>query len=921
MKQLAVIALLFYSIQTSAWEPVKSTVDLKYPALNLDIRFIVKDHRGMVWIGADQGLMYTDGSQVGPLHRSPSTITAMSVVDTVIWVGTVDGHIRIFDPVSRRWTHTFAATDSSEITAVRRCQGSILIGTVDRGLIRITNRDTTTITAIDGLRDNTVHDVIRFGKGIFIGTDRGLAYWRPDEGPPEAVGPPRVITALAAVDSTLWLGTVKNGPLGVDMPSRQPTSLSHRPDRAHILKFHVHHRGVLAATAQGVTLFPYDSTTSAAPIYVHSAPTADFIITDDGMVLILSPQGRLTTVDLRFAGYSAPWVVGSVTAVAVSDSRLYIADSIGVTTVPKENPSDITRTELPTHPVVVTMLPTHDGLYVGTFNEGIFKLNHEGEITETITESQGLPDNNVLSMAVYDDTLRIATLSGLSAFTTTSGVIRPKGTSPFGNTYIYAIHAGEDGLFIGTDGRGAFSYRKGRYDKLHLPANNASGTVYQFAEDRNGNIWMNFKDNSLLVYQSRDKVIRTVNDFPKDEGYYMLAGSDSTSALAIGDQWLCIIDQAGVKLSDRRQKFPALSGEYLGNVARDSQGHVYFATGNQLYRYVPDHGVQQSPRLVISGLRVNLTESSVDRNRFHSDENHLTVSWAVLWYQNPENVAVRYRLRGQEDAWSYTQNRELIYPSLSPGSYELEIQAGVEGIFYPVGEIIRSFSVSKPLYLRTWFLTSVGVFFILLTYIGMRAREARLNRLKTEKLRAVETELTVLRNQVNPHFLFNGFNTLMNIIETDPHKASEYLQRLSDYYRKILTKRQYAAMSLREELENLKEYFYLQKYRFGEALRLDTSIDEASLDSQLPAMTLQLLAENAVKHNVISTRWPLELQVFTTGSRLVVKNPRRPKKRPAEGAGMGLENIRSRYRVMYDRDIQIEILQDTFTVKLPLIHG
>jgi LytS/YehU family sensor histidine kinase len=201
-----------------------------------------------------------------------------------------------------------------------------------------------------------------------------------------------------------------------------------------------------------------------------------------------------------------------------------------------------------------------------------------------------------------------------------------------------------------------------------------------------------------------------------------------------------------------------------------------------------------------------------------------------------------------------------------------------------------------------------------------RARLRSIERKRLAERRILETELANLRTQVNPHFLFNSFNTLLNMIESKPAKAGQYLQRLSDFYRRILSANDEQLNSLKEELINLEEYLYLQEQRFGDALEVRIQVDNKWLSSKLPTLTLQLLAENAIKHNVVSKNKPLKIHIYTEGKSLILRNNRSPKRKAEPGTGTGLRNIKSRYSVMFKKEIIMDKSDSEFTVKLPLIE-
>ncbi|MFN4079328.1 MAG: sensor histidine kinase [Saprospiraceae bacterium] len=186
--------------------------------------------------------------------------------------------------------------------------------------------------------------------------------------------------------------------------------------------------------------------------------------------------------------------------------------------------------------------------------------------------------------------------------------------------------------------------------------------------------------------------------------------------------------------------------------------------------------------------------------------------------------------------------------------------------------------------------------------------------------RHVESQLAGLRNQVNPHFLFNSLNTLVYLIPESPEKAVRFVQQLSKVYRYVLEIRDTGLIPLREELEYLKSYIFLIKERFGENIdiRIRELENEELEHSQIVPLTLQMLFENAIKHNIISAQKPLHVEVWAENNWLAVRNNLQRKAQVMDSTGVGLENIRSRYRMLANEEVQVIVSLDYFTVLLPL---
>lgn len=192
---------------------------------------------------------------------------------------------------------------------------------------------------------------------------------------------------------------------------------------------------------------------------------------------------------------------------------------------------------------------------------------------------------------------------------------------------------------------------------------------------------------------------------------------------------------------------------------------------------------------------------------------------------------------------------------------------------------------------------------------------------ENEQLRSenLVNQFEALKNQLNPHMLFNSLNTLRSLIRETPDKAQDYLQELSRVLRYTLQGNECMSVTLREEMEFVSAYNFLLKMRYEDNLEFDIRIEEEAETLQLPPMSVQLLIENAVKHNEISNRHPLVIRVCTTGKQLTVSNPIQRKKTASGGLQIGLANLAKRYSLLFKEEIEVREDNNTFIVTIPLI--
>ncbi|MDZ7878887.1 MAG: histidine kinase [Saprospiraceae bacterium] len=184
----------------------------------------------------------------------------------------------------------------------------------------------------------------------------------------------------------------------------------------------------------------------------------------------------------------------------------------------------------------------------------------------------------------------------------------------------------------------------------------------------------------------------------------------------------------------------------------------------------------------------------------------------------------------------------------------------------------------------------------------------------------LQSQLDGLKSQVNPHFLFNSLNTLTHLIPENPENAVRFVQKMSKVYRYILEMRDSSTTPLSTELVFLEAYIFLLKERFGDNFRAEINKNtEGVLHLEIIPLSLQIVVENAIKHNIISTEKPLLIEVFIENNNLIVRNNLQRKNQVQIGTGTGLENIKNRYILVSDKTMEVIVTPQYFTIVLPLL--
>jgi two-component system LytT family sensor kinase len=212
-----------------------------------------------------------------------------------------------------------------------------------------------------------------------------------------------------------------------------------------------------------------------------------------------------------------------------------------------------------------------------------------------------------------------------------------------------------------------------------------------------------------------------------------------------------------------------------------------------------------------------------------------------------------------------------------------------------------------------------GLFYFIVYYLYMLSEKQR-NMLEIAELKQAQlaANLSSLKEQLSPHFLFNTLNTLSTL--TQEQVVKEYISELADVYRYVLQYKEADTATLAQELDFIDSYLYIIKTRLEDAIQIQVSVDERFLNKKMPPLTLQLLLENAIKHNIASSSRQLKIEIRSTKEEMLeVVNNLQPKTSVQPATGIGLDNVTQRYHLLFDKGISIEKTESIFIVKLPLV--
>jgi hypothetical protein len=471
--------------------------------------------------------------------------------------------------------------------------------------------------------------------------------------------------------------------------------------------------------------------------------------------------------------------------------------------------------------------------------------------------------------------------------------------SIIGQGYIYTMLLAGDKMFFGTDRDGILIWDRSN-DKLevHETFNNKEkiGSVYALTKDKSGEIWFTSTEQGLGYFNNKNP-IKLLNIPNIKDQYTSLSSMDNGNLMAIRASSIDILDPVS-------QHFMYFDNElglknevtYLNNIVVDGE-QTFFIHDQNLFRYIPNGKIKIHPEVIIDQKKVNLSPAD-GKSDFEQNENNIEFDFKGSWLTDPLKLTYQYKLEGFDEEWRTTKDNSIAFPKLRPGKYKFKLRASGNGMFHDEPEAEYSFQIHKHYYNLWWVrLLVLGLIGFITLYLFKQRETRKKEKLALEKLN-IENQFINLKNQLNPHFLFNAFNTLIGLIEEDSDRSIDFVEKMTDFYRNILEYGKSNMIPLSEEKEILCQYIDILKARFNGQLNIKMRFDDDLKSYEIPPMTLQLLVENAVKHNVVSTKNPLQISINQNKNTVTVKNKKTALINASPGTKTGLKNIKRRFELV-----------------------
>lgn len=914
-----IIISLLFQITLWAQSPSWRTVNIEP---NIDIKNIVSDSLGFLWLHDDHSLYRFDGVEAASkLELKDEKISALdySSSDHIV-IGTNNGRVILFNPYSNQQVVLYENSTQEPVSASYvKDKSNYIVLHYGSGIELIVNDSIKNYSITNGLLSNEVYDIEWYDEKYYIATDQGIQIIDPIEeqllsntlsienGLSDVI-----ITHLNVYNGVLWY-TDYNRHLG--SISKQGKILNYElPINSKINNIESHESGIYIGTDDG--LFKFNNGEIQKKILPDDNEKIDITqIDEEGNLWIFKSNGNFYKGNIYFQKTILD--LDPIRAVEKYNNQTIIGNKTGLYRLSNGKPIKI-ATENVTH-----LRTINEYLLVGTFSQGIKVYDMQFNIVHTSDSWANIENESILFIYYFNQEVYISSLSGVMKFDFTNGILRPISSlnDIIGQGYIYTMLIAGEKMYFGTDRNGIYVWNRSSNSLekfIYFHSGEKIGSVYSMTMDTHGKIWFTSTEQGL-GYLDAGKPTLLANIINSTDEYTSIATTDNGNLLTVRGNSIDILDPVSqhIMYFDRELGLDS-DITYLNNIVLDND-ETYFAHDHSLFTYMPSDAVKIHPEVIIDQKRVNLSPVE-QKNVFSENENNIEFDFRGSWLTDPSKLMYQYKLEGFDKEWRTTKDNSISFPKLRPGKYKFRLRASENGMFHDEPETEYSFKIKKHFYNLWWVqLILFGIISSILILLFRQREVRKKEKLALEKLN-IENQFNNLKNQLNPHFLFNAFNTLIGLIEEDNDRSIDFVEKMADFYRNILEYGKSNMILLSEEREIMYQYIDILKARFNGQLNIESKFEDDLESYEIPPMTLQLLIENAVKHNVVSTKDPLHITITQNGDTLLVKNIKSALINPSQGTKTGLTNIKRRFELINLATPIIRETDEEFEILLKMKH-
>ena len=458
-----------------------------------------------------------------------------------------------------------------------------------------------------------------------------------------------------------------------------------------------------------------------------------------------------------------------------------------------------------------------------------------------------------------------------------------------------------------------------------------------FAEDKNGIIWIG-SEEGLTAYdpiKNSSRFFTRENGLPSNRTNNIMV--DPLNRVWIGtSNGLCMLNRN----RDNIRRFDVNDGLLTNQFNEQSA----FCTKDRMFIYPTYKGFlmfkpeeyKENRSIIpvyITSFKISDQEFNTTVNkeelkevRLRYNQNFFSIQLAGLNYMNPLQCTYAYKLEPFDKDWIHTRKKEINYTNVPAGDYTFHYKVITDNPDWNTHEKSMHISIGAVFY-ETWWFRSVILLLViagLFAFLRYRIQHREKLLVLENKAQLLEKEKALvmyenLKQQLNPHFLFNSLTSLSSLIQQDQRIAKQFLDQMSKIYRYILKNRDSELVPLTEDIKLVQVYTQLQQTRFQKGLRVNINVNEEYYHRKIVPVTLQNLIENAIKHNIIDVDTPLIIDIFVEDDHLIIRNNLQRKNVVDTSNRQGLGSMQSLYRYLDNRPVVIQENSTYFTVKIPLL--
>jgi ligand-binding sensor domain-containing protein len=916
------------------------------------VNAIIQDSTGYIWLGTDAGVFRFNGRTF--IHISDSVnkpVTAIACSKNMIYVGYVNGQIAEIENYTKAMVVKIRNVTPHSTIRHLALYKNFLLACTEEGVFAVSAGVGIVLNNVSGLSDNFTYSLCFSQDGkMFVGTDKGISVINLSV---EKIGVNRVfieskdeladnivrVIEPAYDKNSFWIGTQNGGisqlRLSIDSNySFIKSNMSWRWGQVNDI-FSLTKDTAWAVTDNGYLLnLVIHNDTIVTKAYYTGKNLKKILLDRCGNIWCATNEG-ITMFTIRYISLLKPgdlYSLHELTAMTCDkNDNLWFAENKELYRIALNdtfnNPEKVLCSS---YSISSLCSGKPDEIWVGTFGKGLWCLR--GNKLTPVTNIETLNNASVLSISCNGDHLWVSSLNGVEEMRITDNsknivqlIKHHNKQSGIGSDYVYQLYTDRSGrVWIATDGAGICMYDGSGYHHWDSSSGFTAKVVYSITEGADSTIWAGALDKGIFFYDGIGRWHFSHKKNGLQDINISALGANSTNQLIV-------VEQNGIdEWYPSSHEFRHFNKRILdgidstsnipNNIARDTSGRVYVPSSKGFLVFDNQyHDYSINPLAHINAVSVFLMPKVGLPATFNYSENYITITFDGINFVNSDQVHYRYLLEGYNNKWIYTDDESVTFPKLSSGNYRFKVQASLNKTFYGK-EASYTFTITTPFWLEKWFYTLILVVVILLIYGYTVLREKQLTKVARLQEERMIYEYEHLKSQVNPHFLFNSLNTLTGLIEEDKLAAVDYTTQLADLYRHMLAYRDKNLVLLSEEWEILKGYMYIQQSRFGQALCMDVNIPAELFNTKkVIPLSLQIVVENAIKHNIISLSSPFTITINANNEEIIISNPLRQKISKEKSSGLGLSNISRRYALLSKKEVFYGIINDEFVVKLPLL--